>query len=502
MSPITNLLVLVGYFLVLVFISWVSGKTADKTSFYNGNRKSPWFLVAFGMIGASLSGVTFISIPGWVNATHFGYMQTVFGYLIGYVVISQVLLPLYYRLNLTSIYTYLEKRYGTSGYKTGAAYFLISRVIGASFRLFLVAGVLHLAIFKPLFTSFDFPYWATVAITILLIFTYTTKSGIKTVVYTDVFQTTFLVLAVVLTIGYIASQMNLSFDGLINALVDDPNTQIFHWDWKSNNFFWKQFVGGAFIALVMTGLDQDMMQKNLSIKNIKSAQKNIYAQMVMFIIVNIVFLSLGALLYQYQTFAGVGAVESSDQLFPTIALQHASPIIGLFFILGLVAAAYSSADSALTALTTSFCVDFLGFESKRPTNIKTRRLVHLGFATILFFTILIFKEINNDAVIKQLFTAAGFTYGPLLGLFFFGILTQIKVKDKVIPVITILSIALTWFYYTYSPQWINGYKPGFELILINGCITFVLLALAKESNEKVKLQSETKDELDILDNEI
>ncbi len=483
MNPVTNLLVLIGYFLVLMFISWWSGKNADEASFYNGNRKSPWFLVAFGMIGASLSGVTFISIPGWVNATHFGYMQTVFGYMIGYVIISQVLLPLYYKLKLTSIYTYLEQRYGNNGYKTGAAYFLISRVIGASFRLFLVAGVLHLAIFKPLFTSFDFPYWGTVAITILLIFTYTTKSGIKTVVYTDVFQTTFLVLAVVLTIGYIAGQMNLDFAGLVQSLVDDPNTQIFHWDWKSNNFFWKQFVGGAFIALVMTGLDQDMMQKNLSIKNIGSAQKNIYAQMVMFIIVNIVFLSLGALLYQYQSFAGIGAVESSDQLFPIIALKHASPMIGLFFILGLVAAAYSSADSALTALTTSFCVDFLGFESKRPTDLKIRRIVHLSFAALLFMTILIFKEINNEAVIKQLFTAAGFTYGPLLGLFFFGILTKIKVKDKLIPLITILSIGLTWLYYTYSPQWITGYKPGFELILINGCITFAMLAIARESKQ-------------------
>lgn len=481
MNPVINLLVLVGYFLVLVFISWISSKNTDSTSFYNGNRKSPWFLVAFGMIGASLSGVTFISIPGWVNATHFGYMQTVFGYMIGYVVISQVLLPLYYKLQLTSIYTYLDQRYGVNGYKTGAAYFLISRVIGASFRLFLVAGVLHLAIFQPLFTGFEFPYWATVAITILLIFTYTTKSGIKTVVYTDVFQTTFLVLAVVLTIGYIAGEMNLSFSGMIRQLANDPNTQIFHWDWKNNNFFWKQFVGGAFIALVMTGLDQDMMQKNLSIKNIGSAQKNIYAQMVMFIVVNIIFLSLGALLYQYQVFANIPAVETSDQLFPIIALKHASPMIGLFFILGLVAAAYSSADSALTALTTSFCVDFLGFETKKPTNIKTRRIVHLSFAFILFLTILVFKQINNEAVIKQLFTAAGFTYGPLLGLFFFGILTQIKVKDRYIPVITILSIGLTWLYYTYSPIWIPGYKPGFELILINGSITFALLALARES---------------------
>ncbi len=491
MSPITNLLVLIGYFGILMLISYVSGKNSDQASFYHGNRKSPWFLVAFGMIGASLSGVTFISIPGWVQNTHFGYMQTVFGYMVGYLIISQVLLPLYYRLNLTSIYTYLETRYGQSGYKTGAAYFLISRIVGASFRLFLVATVLHMAIFEPLFTSFEFPYWATVAITILLIFTYTTKSGIKTVVYTDVFQTTFLILAVVLTIVFIASSMNLGFGDLLDNLVNDPNTQIFHNDWKSNNFFWKQFVGGAFIALVMTGLDQDMMQKNLSIKDISGAQKNIYAQMAMFLVVNVVFLSLGALLYQYQEFIGIGAVEKSDQLFPTIALEHATPFIGLFFILGLVAAAYSSADSALTALTTSFCVDFLGFESKRPTDVKIRRMVHLGFAFILFITILIFNLINNEAVIKQLFTAAGFTYGPLLGLFFFGILTKWRVYDKRIPAITILSIAVTWLYYTFSPDWIEGYKPGFELIVINGGITFLLLALNKKQIEETEILDNT-----------
>ena len=492
MSPITNLLVLIGYFAILMLISWVTSRNSDQASFYHGNKQSPWFLVAFGMIGASLSGVTFISIPGWVTNTHFGYMQTVFGYMIGYLVISQVLLPLYYRLKLTSIYTYLEQRYGVYGYKTGATYFLISRIVGASFRLFLVAGVLHMAIFAPLFKSFEFPFWGTVAITILLIFTYTTKTGIKTVVYTDVFQTSFLILAVVLTIAYITKSMDLDFLSLIEVLKDDPNTQIMHWDWKSNNYFWKQFVGGAFIALVMTGLDQDMMQKNLSIKNIGSAQKNIYAQMVMFLVVNIVFLSLGALLYLYQDFAQIAPVAKTDMLFPNIAMNHATPLVGLFFILGLVAAAYSSADSALTALTTSFCVDFLGFETKRPTDIKIRRRVHLGFALVLFLTILWFKQINNEAVIKQLFTAAGFTYGPLLGLFFFGILTKIQVQDKKIPVITILSILITWLYYTYSPQWISGYKPGFELILINGSITFVLLTLFRKP----------KNQEDILDNKL
>lgn len=480
MSAYANLAILAGYFLILMVISWATSRGSDDKSFYHGNRKSPWFLVAFGMLGASLSGVTFLSVPGWVEASHFGYMQTVLGYMIGYLVIALVLLPLYYRLKLTSIYTYLEQRYGENGYKTGAAYFILSRVVGASFRLFLVAGVLHMAIFE----HFNFPYWATVAITILLIFTYTTRSGIKTVVYTDVFQTTFLILAVVLTIIFIANQMDLGGAGLIENLMNDPNTQIFHFDWKSDNYFWKRFIGGAFIALVMTGLDQDMMQKNLSIKNIASAQKNIYAQMVMFILVNIIFLSLGALLYQYRDAVGITGVEKSDQLFQVIALEHATPFIGLFFILGLVAAAYSSADSALTALTTSFCVDFLGYERNKPTNPKIRRWVHLGFAFLLFVTILVFKQVNNDAVINQLFTAAGFTYGPLLGLFFFGILTKVKVKDRYILPISLVSIGLTALYYVYSPTWIEGYKPGFELILINGLITFVSLFLAKEHNNE------------------
>ncbi len=435
------------------------------------------------MIGASLSGVTFISIPGWVESSNFGYMQTVFGYMIGYLVIAWVLLPLYYRLNLTSIYTYLEKRFGVYGYKTGAAYFILSRVVGASFRLFLVAGVLHIAIFA----DFNLPYWATVAITILLIFTYTTKSGIKTVVYTDVFQTTFLIIAVVLTIGYIAKSMDMDFLGLIDNLRNDPNTQIFHFDWKGHNFFWKQFVGGAFIALVMTGLDQDMMQKNLSIKNLKSAKKNIYAQMAMFIVVNVIFLSLGALLYQYKAKMGIEGVAKTDDLFPIIALKHAAPVVGLFFILGLVAAAYSSADSALTALTTSFCVDFLGYERTKPTNRKVRSLVHFAFAVVLFATILVFKELNNEAVIKQLFTAAGFTYGPLLGLFFFGILTKARIKDVWILPITILSIYVTWVYYKFSPMLISGYTPGFELILINGLLTFVWLAVAEDSSNKNEL---------------
>lgn len=464
MSPTLTLVILLSYFLVLILISWWSSRTSDANSFYTGNRKSPWLLVAFGMIGASLSGVTFLSVPGQVGAVHFGYMQTVFGYMVGYIIIALVLLPLYYKMQLTSIYTYLEDRFGGQSYKTGAAYFILSRMIGASFRLYLIAGVLHMAIFEP----FGLPYWSSVAITILLIFTYTTKSGIKTVVYTDALQTFFLIMAVVLTIFFIIREMDLSFMQAMTDLVHDPNTQIFHWGLKGDNVFWKRFIGGAFIALVMTGLDQDMMQKNLSISNVKSAQKNIYIQMLLFIVVNIVFLGLGALLYRYAVFTG-----RSDELFQTVALVWANPTIAFFFIIGLVAAAYSSADSALTALTTSFCVDFLGYERNKPTNVGTRRLVHISFAFILFLTILIFKELNDEAVIEKLFKLAGFTYGPLLGMFGFGILTKRKTNDRYILITTLLSIGITYIYYSQMPVWIAGYKPGFELIVINGLLTFV-----------------------------
>lgn len=471
MTPSQILFALIGYFLILITISWITSKNNDETSFYTGNRKSPWFLVAFGMIGASLSGVTFLSVPGWVANSHFGYLQTVLGYMVGYLIIAQILIPLYYRQNLTSIYTYLENRFGENSYKTGAAYFILSRIIGASFRLFLVAGVLHTFVFDP----FSIPFWGAVAITIILIFLYTSKSGIKTVVYTDTLQTTFLIAAVILTLIFMINDLNWSLGDTVSNLVNDPNTQIFHWDGNSSNVFWKQFLGGVFIALAMTGLDQDMMQKNLSINSIRNAQKNIYIQMALFIVINVIFLSLGALLYNYVDVKGLDFVGKSDELFSFVAMQHATPIVSVAFIIGLVAAAYSSADSALTALTTSFCVDFLGYERSKPTDIKKRRWVHIGFAFILFITILIFNAINNEAVIKELFRAAGFTYGPLLGLFSFGILTKNKINDKYVVVITLISILLTGIYFYGMPMLVEGFEAGFELIIINGFFTYILL---------------------------
>lgn len=477
MSPLITLAILIAYFGVLILISWLTSKDADNASFYTGNKKSPWFLVAFGMIGASLSGVTFLSVPGAVANSHFGYFQVVMGYMVGYIIIALVLLPLYYRLNLTSIYTYLEGRYGKSAYKTGAAYFLISRIIGASFRLFLIAGVLHLAIFE----QFGMPYWSTVAITIALIFAYTAKSGIKTVVYTDALQTLFLLTSVVLTIFFIVNKLDWTWAETFTNLMNDPNTQIFHFHGNGGNIFWKQFLGGAFIALAMTGLDQDMMQKNLSISNVKSAQKNIYVQMAMFLVVNIVFLSLGALLYTY--IGGLNwhifPIQKNDMVFTSVVFEQSNPVIAAFFIIGLVAAAYSSADSALTALTTSYCVDFLGFERNgKGTDKKVRRKVHIAFAVIIFFTILLFEALNNDSVINELFRVAGFTYGPLLGLFSFGILTRRNVVDAYVLRITLIAIGLTAGYVFGLPHIINGFQAGFEVIIINGLITFILLYLS------------------------
>ncbi|MDC0579293.1 sodium:solute symporter [Bacteroidia bacterium] len=473
MSPTQILFILVGYFILLIVISWITSRDSDDASFYTGNRKSPWFLVAFGMIGASLSGVTFLSVPGWVANSHFGYLQTVLGYMVGYFIIAQVLLPIYYKQNLTSIYTYLENRFGVTSYKTGAAYFILSRIIGASFRLFLVAGVLHTFVFDP----FHIPYWATVAITITLIFLYTAKSGIKTVVYTDTLQTTFLIGAVILTLIFIITDLDWNVTSTWGHLVNNPNTQIFHIEGNGSNVFWKQFLGGVFIALAMTGLDQDMMQKNLSINTIQNAQKNIYIQMGLFLIINLIFLCLGALLYHYLDVKGLQFAGKSDQLFSFIAMKHATPWVSIAFIIGLVAAAYSSADSALTALTTSFCVDFLGYERTKPTNTKNRRLVHIGFALVLFATILLFNALNNDAVIKELFRAAGFTYGPLLGLFAFGILTNNKISDRYVIYITLLSIILTSLYFYGMPYLIDGFEAGFELIIINGLFTYLILYL-------------------------
>ena len=484
-----NLVVAVisGYFFLLISISLLTSRKSDSKTFFTGNRQSPWYVVAFGMIGASLSGVTFISVPGWVADTQFAYMQMVLGYLLGYLVIGTVLMPLYYRLNLISIYGYLEDRFGFWSYKTGAFYFLISRVIGASFRLFLVAGVLQLAIFD----GWGMPFGLTVSITIALIWLYTFRGGIKTIVWTDTLQTLFMLVAVGMVVYLVGQDLNLSTTGLIDIIRDSEYSKMFYWDWQPGTNFFKQFFAGAFIAIVMTGLDQDMMQKNLTCKNISDAQKNMFWFSIILVFVNMLFLSMGALLYVYAAENGVELPARTDDVFPFLALNHFPLIAGIMFLLGITAAAYSSADSALTSLTTSFCVDFLNFNREdtiadQSNQRKIRLIVHLGFSLILYGVIMLFKAINNEAVISAVFKVAGYTYGPLLGMYAFGLFMRRKVRDVFVPIICLLSPALSYFLATYSEQWFWGYKFGFEILILNGLITFAGLMLISKSKAAPK----------------
>ncbi len=477
MTPFLVALVVGGYFLVLIVISWWTSRTATAETFYTANRSSPWYLVAFGMIGATLSGVTFISVPGEVGNSNFHYFQMVLGYILGYSVIALVLLPLYYKHNLISIYQYLLSRFGSKAHKTGAFFFLLSRVIGASFRLFLVAGVLQIAFFD----AFGLPFWVSVASAILLIWVYTWKGGIKTIVWTDTLQTFFMLFSVGFSIYLIKSEMGLSMGDLISSVQSDVRSTAFDWDWQPGTNFFKQFISGAFIAIVMTGLDQDMMQKNLTCRSLADAQKNVFWFTGVLVMVKVLFLILGVMLYQYAEFQSIPIPDRTDDLFPVIAIQH-FPLFGaILFLLGITAAAYSSADSALTALTTSFCVDFLGFKAENfGKQEKTRVKVHLGFSVLLFLVVIVFNAINDRSVISAVFTVAGYTYGPLLGLFTFGIFTKTQVKDRMIPVVCVLSPVLSYILQTNSASWFGGYTIGFEILLFNGLFTFLGLWLFRK----------------------
>ncbi len=481
MQATTVIYIIAGYFLLLITISFLTSRNANNASFFLGNKKSPWYIVAFGMISASLSGVTFISVPGWVIDSNFSYMQMVLGYLVGYFVIANVLMPLYYRLNLTSIYTYLDKRFGYYSYKTGASFFMLSRVIGAAFRLFLVANVLQITVFNTL----NIPFELTVIITILLIWLYTFKGGIKTIIWTDSLQTLFMLIAVGVSIYLISKDMGLDFKGLVNTVSESKYSKVFFFeDINHPYYFFKQFFAGAFIAIVMTGLDQDMMQKNLSCRNIKEAKKNMYWFSLTLVPVNLMFMSLGVLLIVFSQQHGIPIPERSDDLFPLIAMQgYLPPVVSFFFIIGLVAAAYSSADSALTALTTSFTVDILNTQNLNEKKLKlVRKKVHVGVSVALVIVILIFNAINNESVISAIFRVAGYTYGPLLGLYSFGLLTSRKVIDKFVPYIVIVSPILCIAINHFSEALFNGYKFGFELLILNGFITFVGLLII--SNKK------------------
>ncbi len=483
MSPLLILGIFLLYTAILFAVTWFTARKADSQSFFIGNKVSPWFVVAYGMIGASLSGVTFMSVPGWVKDTQFSYMVVVLGYLFGYFVIALVLLPLYYRLKLTSIYSYLNTRFGFWSYKTGAGFFIISRTLGASLRMFLVINVLQIFVFN----AWNIPFWVNVLIFIILIILYTLKGGIRTIIWTDTLQTTFMLLAVILSVIYIGKDLNISLVKLFSIVKESSSSKMFILDWHNERFFIKQFFSGMFITIVMTGLDQEMMQKNLSCRNIKEAQKNMFTFSGILVFVNLLFLFLGALLLIFMQTKGI-TVATSDEIFPTIALRYLGPVAGLVFLIGLISAAFPSADGALTSLTTCVSIDFLGLD-KRPemseqSKTRIRYIVHISIAIVFFVSILIFSTFKGRAVIDKLFTIAGYTYGPLLGLYSFGLFTKRSIKDRFTPFIAILSPLICFFISKYSVQLFNGYKFGFELLLVNGLLTFLgLLAFSKRQEK-------------------
>jgi len=489
MKPIYILSLIAVYFCILLLIAYLTGKNDSNETFFKANKKSPWYIVAFGMVGASLSGVTFISIPGWVQSSQFSYMQIVFGYLFGYLVIAYVLIPIYYNLQVTSIYEFLKHRFGPITHKTGAFFFFVSRVLGSAFRLFLVASVLQYFIFD----AWNVPFEITVVLSILLIWIYTFKGGIKTIVWTDTLQTAFMLFALFATIFIILNKLNWSVSDVFASEEFKHYSKIlFTDDFNGKKHFVKSFLGGMFIAIAMTGLDQDMMQKNLTCKNTKEAQWNVISLGLVLIVVNFIFLTLGALLFIYAEKFGIaipvvdGAIKT-DLLFPEIALKGGLGIyIGVFFILGLIAAAYSSADSALTALTTSYCVDFLDIENREKSKqTAIRKKTHIAISIVLIIVIIIFRYVLKENVISSVLQVASYTYGPLLGLFAFGIFTKIHIKDSLVWIVAVVSVLLTYFLNSYSTQLLNGYVFGYELLIVNGLLTFTGLLFIRKSNENI-----------------
>lgn len=510
LAPSLILGIIIAYFAMLIGISWYTSRKADNTDFFIARRQSRWWIIAIGMIGTSISGVTFISVPGYVNSSAMSYMQVVLGYLVGYSVIALVLLPMYYRLHLISIYSYLGQRLGPVAHRTGSAFFLLSRTFGSSLRLFLMAKVLHTFVVGPLF---DIPFWVTVLITILLIFSYTFKGGVKTIIWTDTLQTLFLISSLVLTIILVGQDMGLGFGEMVDTVRNDVRSQIFHFEggWGDPKNFFKQFTAGAFIAIVMSGLDQDIMQKILTVKNLKGAQVNIFSYSTLLVFINLLFMSLGILLFIYASqhgievplkevtkftegMASVVTVPDTDLLYPTIAFKHAPAAIGILFILGITASSYASADSALTSLTTAFCIDFLRFDKNNVNssgNARTRHGVHIGFSAIFFLLILMFHELATGEIIKLVFDSASITYGPLLGLFTFGFCTKRQINDRASLWISIGAVLVTSTVYLFNVYWgypIYGYKFGFELLILNGLLTFLgLLAVSHKGKSTLSL---------------
>ncbi len=486
MNPILILAVFLLYTVLLFVIAHFTSRKSDNASFFTGNRKSPWFVVAYGMIGASLSGVTFMSVPGGVYSGQFTYLPLVLGYVIGYAVIAFVLLPLYYKLNLTSIYSYLEIRFGSKSEKTGAAFFILSRLLGSALRMYLVVFVLYEFVFK----AWGLPFWVPAVVFIAIILLYTFKGGIKTVVWTDTLQTTFLLLAALLTAIFILKDLDISLGGLLKKTSELGYTKVFETDWTHNKFWLKQLLSGAFITITMTGLDQDMMQKNLTCKNLRDAQKNVITSSLLFVIVNVLFLCLGAALIFYAQETGFAlpvndaGVVVNDKIFPSVAFSL-STLTSILFVVGLVAAGYSSADGTLTALTTTFCFDFLHLDKKNLSDFqvtKYRKIIHVAFALLYLVVIILFRPFHNESLIDKIFDIAGFTYGPLLGLYSFGLFVKNRTaNDKAVPFIAVASPIISYLLKVYSKDLFFGYQFGFEILIINGLLTFLaLLACSKK----------------------
>ena len=494
MSSLLLFSFVLGYFTLLLGVAMYTARNATNESFFIGNRNSNWMLVAFGMIGTSLSGVTFVSVPGTVGNISptgfngFAYFQVIIGYIFGYFAIAYVLIPLYYKLNLTSIYHYLDQRFGKESYKTGALFFIISRTFGATARLFLVINVLQIFILDKMHVPFVF----TAALILLMILLYTWKGGVKTIVYTDTLQTSFMLIGLVICLFYILSDLDLSFGQALGMMTERGYTKIFETDINSKAFFLKNIIGGAVIAIAMTGLDQEMMQKNISVRTMKDSQKNIFTFTAIMVVVNLLFLALGGLLYLYLSDKGAsydgkqflfeGKNVIGDDLFPTIALFHLPPAIGIIFIIALISALFPSADGALTALTSSFCIDILGIRRKEglteASQKRTRIVVHLSFAVIFLFCIMLFKWIDNKSIIGIILDLAGYTYGPLLGLFAFGILTKRKLGVGYgVTAVCLVAPALCYALGKNAASWFNGYQIGVEMLLINGVLTFLGLLL-------------------------
>ncbi len=494
MSSALLLSLVLVYFLVLLGVAWYTSRNANNESFFIGNRSSNWMLVAFGMIGTSLSGVTFVSVPGTVGTNGFGYFQVVIGYFLGYFIVAYILLPLYYKLQLTSIYNYLYQRFGVTAYKTGALFFIISRTLGATARLYLVINVLQIFILN----NMNVPFWATTLIILFMILAYTFKGGVKTIVFTDTLQTTFMLLGLIICIIFIMQSLHLTLPSAITELENKGYTKTINWDVKSGTFWLKQIIGGAFITVGMTGLDQEMMQKNISVKTLKDSQKNMMTFSTIMVVVNLLFLLLGGLLYLFA--AQHNITTTGDDLFPAIALSTNSAVpyfpvfVSLIFIIGLISALFPSADGAITALTSSFCIDILGIKRQKNHTEKQQKniriAVHLSFTVLFFVCVLMFKQINSKSIINNIMSIAGYTYGPLLGLFTFGIFTKRIIKQKVATIIVCLvAPLLCYFLSLYSADWFGGYKIGIELLIINGLFTFLGLYFISVKEDKPASQS-------------